>query len=184
MPTGIGRTSGSLALTLDRPLGSPVQRGDAQWGANALGRTGHVATGGGRLMKAILKRLTYANVMSTVAVFTVLGGGAYAAATVGTGQIKNNSVRTQDVRNRSLRGRDLRRNTLGRREVRNANRLDGKNSTDFLSSNASGIGVVRGPVEEIPPGGINGSVAFCAPGQRVISGGGSVDTAAGGIFVS
>ena len=128
-------------------------------------------------MKALLRRLTYANVMSTIAVFMVLGGGAYAAATIGTGQIKNNSIRTQDVRNGSLRGRDMRRNTLGAREIR-------ESSLPFLSNNASGIGVFRGAVAPISPDGINGSVAFCPAGQRVISGGGTVDTAAGGVFAS
>src|SRR4051812_47383895 len=45
----------------------------------------------------LLKQLTYANVMSTLAVFIVLGGGAYAATklprnSVGTKQIKNGAV--------------------------------------------------------------------------------------------
>ncbi len=135
-------------------------------------------------MKTVLKRLTYANVMSSVAVFMVLGGGAYAAATVGTNQIRNNGVRTQDVKDGNVRGKDMIRGAFGRREVRDADHVDGKNASDFLSNNASGIGVVRGPVEAIPGGGINGSVAFCPAGQRVISGGGTVDTAAGGIFLS
>jgi hypothetical protein len=39
------------------------------------------------------RRLTYANVMSTIAVFGVLaGGGAYAASKIGTNQIKNGAV--------------------------------------------------------------------------------------------
>jgi hypothetical protein len=47
-------------------------------------------------MNQIRKRLTYANVMSSIAVFLVLGGGAAFAAlgknTVGTRQLKPNSV--------------------------------------------------------------------------------------------
>ncbi len=47
-------------------------------------------------MSQIRKRLTYANVMSSIAVFLVLGGGAAFAAlgknTVGTRQLKPNSV--------------------------------------------------------------------------------------------
>ena len=43
------------------------------------------------------KRLSYANVMATIAVFIALGGGAYAALkvpkdSVGNKQLKNNAV--------------------------------------------------------------------------------------------
>ena len=54
-------------------------------------------------MSRIRSKLTYANVMSTVAVFVALGGSSYAALTI-TGR---------DVKNSSLTYRDLKRNTLG-----------------------------------------------------------------------
>jgi hypothetical protein len=49
------------------------------------------------MLGGIRRRLTFANVMSTIAVFCALGGGAYAAATlpknsVGTKQLKKNAV--------------------------------------------------------------------------------------------
>ncbi len=52
-------------------------------------------------MRRIRGKLTYANVMSTIAVFLLLGGGAAFAASklaknsVGTKQIKNGSVTTE-----------------------------------------------------------------------------------------
>jgi len=50
-------------------------------------------------MSGMLRRkLTYANVMSTIAVFGVLAGGsAYAAATIGAGDIKKNAVRSRHI---------------------------------------------------------------------------------------
>ena len=49
-------------------------------------------------MKQIRKRLTYANVMSSLAVFLVLGGGAAVAATkIGAGDLKANSVKTGKI---------------------------------------------------------------------------------------
>ncbi|HEX8084560.1 MAG TPA: hypothetical protein VF529_09740 [Solirubrobacteraceae bacterium] len=59
-------------------------------------------------------RLTYANVMATIAVFVALGGSSYAALSlprnsVGSAQIKTNAVRSIDVRNRSLGLTDLSR---------------------------------------------------------------------------
>ena len=59
-------------------------------------------------MGPIRSRLTYANVMSTVAVFVALGGSSYAALTI-TGR---------DVKNSSLTYRDLKRNTLGGSRVK------------------------------------------------------------------
>src|SRR5215212_2700302 len=49
------------------------------------------------MLERIRAQLSYANVMSTIAVFIVLGGGAYAATklpknSVGTKQIKNGAV--------------------------------------------------------------------------------------------
>jgi hypothetical protein len=54
-------------------------------------------------VKQIRKRLTYANVISSVAVFLVLGGAAFAAVklpknSVGTKQLKNNAVTTAKIK--------------------------------------------------------------------------------------
>jgi hypothetical protein len=58
-------------------------------------------------MRSLRERLTYANVMATVAVFGVLGGGSYAASTA-----KKNSVTTKSVKNASLGGIDVRNDSL------------------------------------------------------------------------
>ena len=53
-------------------------------------------------------RLTYANVMATVAVFLALGGGAYAAATIGAKDIRPNAVRSKHIKQGQVRTGDLR----------------------------------------------------------------------------
>jgi hypothetical protein len=64
-------------------------------------------------MKSVRKRLTYANVMSSIAVFLVLAGGtAFAAAklgknTVGTKQLKNNAVTATKIKNGAVTGGKL-----------------------------------------------------------------------------
>lgn len=65
----------------------------------------------------IRKRLTYANVVATIALFLALGGSSY-ALTVGSASIKNNSVRSVDVRNGTLRDRDVKRGALGARAIK------------------------------------------------------------------
>jgi hypothetical protein len=59
-----------------------------------------------RALRALTRRLSYANVTATVAVFIALGGTSYAVATgsIGTRQIKNNAIRSRDVRNGTLTG--------------------------------------------------------------------------------
>ncbi len=57
--------------------------------------------------------LTYANIVASLALFLALGGVGYAAATIGSGQIKNNSVRSKDIRNKTVAGKDVKDNALG-----------------------------------------------------------------------
>jgi hypothetical protein len=78
---------------------------------------------GDRVLANLRQRLSYANVMSTVAVFVALGGSSYAALQIDSADIANNSVRGVDVRNGSISERDLKRNTLGGRSIRES-RLD------------------------------------------------------------
>lgn len=63
-------------------------------------------------MRQLREALTYANVVSTVCLFIVLGGSAYAATklpknSVGTKQLKKNSVTSKKVKDRSLLARDF-----------------------------------------------------------------------------
>jgi hypothetical protein len=65
------------------------------------------------------RHLTYANVMVTLLAFVALGGGAaYAANTIGSADIINNSVRSIDVQNEGANGgglisADLAENSVG-----------------------------------------------------------------------
>lgn len=68
-------------------------------------------------LEGIRKHLTYANVMATLAIFVVLGGGAYAATktpnnSVGTKQIKKNAVTTVKLKNGTVTGAKVKKGTL------------------------------------------------------------------------
>lgn len=69
-------------------------------------------------MKTIRRRITYANVMSTLAVFLVLGGASALAArqlaknTVGTKQLKNNAVTTAKIKNGAITNAKIKPGTI------------------------------------------------------------------------
>src|SRR5689334_20106318 len=64
-------------------------------------------------MSSIRKRLTYANVMSSIAVFLVLGGGAaYAAKKIGSHQLKANSVTTAKIKKNAVTSAKIKNGTI------------------------------------------------------------------------
>ena len=58
------------------------------------------------------ERMTYSNVMSTIAVFAVLGGGAYAATKVRSNDIARDAVRSKHVKKDRLTGKDIKESSL------------------------------------------------------------------------
>jgi hypothetical protein len=70
------------------------------------------------MLSWIASRLTYANVVATLALFVALGGSSYAVVRIGSDDIADNSVRSKDVRNRTLTGRDVAPDALGGRTIR------------------------------------------------------------------
>src|SRR3712207_3529667 len=58
-------------------------------------------------MPNIRRRVSYANVVATLALFVALGGSSYAALTVTGKQVKNGSLTGKDVKNRSLGAKEL-----------------------------------------------------------------------------
>ena len=93
---------------------------------------------------ALRRRLSFANVVSLLALFVALGGSSYAALSVGSGQITNNSVRSEDLRNNDVRGSDIRNNTIRSRDLRN-NSITGRDvREDSIRTGDIGDNTVRG----------------------------------------
>jgi hypothetical protein len=100
------------------------------------------------MLRRLKAHLSFANVMSVMAVFIALGGGAYAATqlkknSVGTKQIKNGAVKSVDVRNNSLTGADILESSLA--EVRSASFASTATSanTATTADSANSVGGVR-----------------------------------------
>jgi hypothetical protein len=68
------------------------------------------------MLRTLRARLTYANVVATIALFVALGGSSYAAITITSGNVPRNALTGADIR--GLTGRDVRNNTLTGRDVK------------------------------------------------------------------
>jgi hypothetical protein len=81
---------------------------------------------GDGVLDRLRQRLTYANVMSTLAVFIALGGSSYAAVTINGATIENRSIAGKKLRHNTLTGTQIRESRLGRvPRAREADRLNG-----------------------------------------------------------
>jgi len=97
-------------------------------------REGHdseIESKGDRVHTKLRRRLTYANVMSTLAVFIALGGSSYAAFTISGRNIKNRSIPAKKIKLNSLTGKEVLESRLNLRRARNADRLGGVTAAEL-----------------------------------------------------
>ena len=98
------------------------------------------------MLDKLRKRLTYANVMSTVAVFVALGGSSYAAFTINGSSIKNRSIAGTKLRENTLTGIHIRESRLARvPRARNADELNGITAADLK---------IKCPADTFPTAGV------------------------------
>jgi hypothetical protein len=136
------------------------------------------------MLDQVRRRLSYANVLSTVAVFLALGGTSYAAVAITGRDVENSSLTGHDVEDASLTGRDIRNSSLTGRQVKHSSlgTTDIANGTllakDFrageLSAGAEGPAGPRGDeggTGSIGAQGVDGAAgADGAPGVGLTSG--------------
>ena len=97
---------------------------------------------GDRVRDRIRERLTYANVMATLAVFIALGGSSYAAATISGSTIKNRSISGSKLKHNTLTGTQIKESKLARvPRARDADRVGGQTAADLK---------IRCPAETFP----------------------------------
>jgi hypothetical protein len=85
------------------------------------------------VLQRIRKRLTYANVMSSLAVFIALGGSSYAAFTINGASIKNRSIAGKKLRHNTLTGVQIKESRLGRvPRAKTADTVGGFTAADLM----------------------------------------------------
>jgi hypothetical protein len=101
------------------------------------------ASRGCTLFQKLRRKLTYANVISTLCMFLLLGGGAALASSklkansVGTKQIKNNAVNGSKVADGSLSGADIGGSVNSANHAGNSDQLGGSPSSAFFPSSSA-----------------------------------------------
>jgi hypothetical protein len=99
------------------------------------------------VLSKLSSRLTYANVVASIALFIALGGTSYGLATgsIGSREIKSNSVRSEDIRNNDVRGNDIRNRTIKAKDVGKGALLADNFKAGQLPAGAAGAIGPRGP---------------------------------------
>jgi len=100
----------------------------------------------GRLFKALRRRLSFANVVSLVALFVALGGTSWAALRISGSQIKN----------RSVSGSKLKRNTVGGTTIKESrlSKVPRARRADRLGRLTAGQLKLRCPSDTFPVSGV------------------------------
>jgi hypothetical protein len=121
-------------------------------------------------VKQIRKRLTYANVMSSLAVFLVLGGAsAYAANRIGSHRIKGNSITTGKIRREAvstakIKNAAVKTNKLATEAVTSAKLDDGAVTTAKIADDAvTGDKVKESSLAEVPKAAVAVSAESAQP---------------------
>lgn len=134
-------------------------------------------------------KLTYANVVATLALFIALGGSSYAAVELG-----KNSVKSDNIGKEQVRASDIAKNAVSSAKVKDASLLAKDFKSGQLPMGAPGAIGPRGPQGPKGDRGLQGApglsslekvgavsasnsespklaIAKCAPGKQAISGG-------------
>jgi hypothetical protein len=84
--------------------------------------------------------------ISLLALFVALGGVGYAAATIGSAQIKNNSIRSVDIRNGTIVAKDINATTRASLKGQKGDRGDKGDKGDTGSAGAAGTSIFDGAI--------------------------------------
>jgi hypothetical protein len=121
------------------------------------------------VLSKLRTRLTYANVMATVAVFIALGGSSYAAITVTGKNVKNSSLTGKDLKDRSLTGKDIKKSSLTTTEVKDRSLLSKDFKAGQLPAGPQGLKGDTGASATKLFGNFNGSDGSLVKGSGVAS---------------
>jgi hypothetical protein len=118
------------------------------------------------MLAKLRRRLTFANVVSVIALFVALGGSSYAAIKVTGKNVKNSSLTGADIKNSSLTSSDVKNRSLLARDFKAGQLPAGPRGADGQNG-TNGFGLLSYPfgVQDVDDGDPADSGAItCDPG--------------------
>ena len=101
-------------------------------------------------MTQIRKRLTYANVMSSIAVFLILGGGAaFAAKKIGRNQLKSGSVTAAKIKRNAVTSSKIKPNAITTAKIAKGAVTNGKLAAGLVDATKLAAGFVSPAAEKL-----------------------------------
>ena len=129
------------------------------------------------MIDPIRRRLSYANVIATIALFAALGGTSYAALTVTGKNVKNNSLSGRDIKNSSLTSTDVKDRSLLSKDFKTG-QLPAGSKGDKGDTGAAGAAGAAGATNVTTrantvsaPVGSSDVTASCQAGEKAVGGG-------------
>ena len=118
-------------------------------------------------MDAVRARLTYANVIATLALFLALGGSAYAVTagknTVTSKSIVKGAVKTADIANKAVSSKKLKPGAVPTNAI----------SSNSINADKLGSVVTRSATKNLLASSTNSAIVYCKPGEQLLGGGSS-----------
>jgi len=128
------------------------------------------------LLGAVKRRLTYANVVATLALVVATGGTAYAAATIGSADVIDGSLRGIDVRDNTLTAADIAPAAIRTSELADG----GVRAADIAGGAVTGSKIRNGTIGRVDLGSSARSVAVLPISSSSLSTGADVRLASAG----
>src|SRR3954471_11229418 len=87
------------------------------------------------MLTRLRSRLTYANVASTIALVAALGtGGAYAADTIGSSDVIDESLLSQDIKDGEVKTSDIKNSAITSLKINNGSVLNAEIAANAVDS--------------------------------------------------
>lgn len=126
-------------------------------------------------------RLTYANVVATLALFIAVGGASAIAAdqlarnSVGTPQLKRNAVTTPKIKNNAVTRSKIRANAVNGARVADGSLGSADLAAGTIPNRLGSTVTVTETIDQIGPNSFDASIVNCPAGYQAIGGGVDAD---------